>query len=209
MNCHLCQSSLMRIPRESLTTFLLSIVGYYPYRCRRCASLTYRWQRDRGASLAAFVLLFAASSFSIGVLLWKKGPKSRATAPAPAVAPAGVREPSLTLGPKAATTAGPGTIVIQMDHPLRNEDIVRLSRAGVSGNVILKAMAKMPHSFDVDTESLIRLTQSGVPPVIISSMIDSMAHHGSLSNSPNLEARQVSPASAGSVRALSASLLKF
>ncbi|MCX6596841.1 MAG: hypothetical protein NTV70_10790 [Acidobacteria bacterium] len=198
----------MRIPRESLTTFLLSIVGFYPYRCRRCATLTHRWQRDRGASLAAFVLLFAASSFSIGVLLWKKGPKSRAAAPAPVAAPAGVAEPRFAVGRKGAT-ADPQTLTVEMERPLRNDDIVRLSRAGVAGNVILKAMAKMPHSFEVDAESLIKLTQSGVPPTIISSMIDSMAQHGSISAAGHLEARRLLPSLERKAKAVSASFSQF
>lgn len=208
MKCHRCESSLMRIPRESLTTFLLSIVGFYPYRCRRCATLTHRWQRERGASLAAFALLFAASSFSIGVLLWKKGPKPRAAVTAPVAAPAGAAQPRFAVGRKGSTSDA-HTLTIEMERPLRNEDIVRLSRAGVSGNVILKAMAKMPHSFEVDAESLIKLTQSGVPASIISSMIDSMAQHGSISEAGHLEARQQLPELERRAKAVTASLKQF
>jgi hypothetical protein len=204
MKCHRCESSLMRIPRESLTTFLLSIVGFYPYRCRRCATLTHRWQRERGASLAAFALLFAASSFSIGVLLWKKSPKPRAATPAPVSAPARGAEPRFAVGRK-GSTADPRVLTIDMERPLRNDEIVRLSRAGVSGNVILKAMSKMPHSFEVDAESLIRLTQAGVPPAIISSMIDSMAQQGSISAAGQLEASRVLPTLEHKGKAVSAS----
>jgi len=54
---------------------------------------------------------------------------------------------------------------------LTNQDIARMQRAGLPPSVIVRLIAARPNDFQIDSVSLIRLKQSGVPDELILDMV--------------------------------------
>jgi len=54
---------------------------------------------------------------------------------------------------------------------LTNQDIARMQRAGLPPSVIVRLIAARPNDFQIDSVSLIRLKQSGVPDQLILDMV--------------------------------------
>jgi hypothetical protein len=56
-------------------------------------------------------------------------------------------------------------------QPLTNADVVKMVKAGLGGDVVIQAINAKDQDFDLSTDALIRLKESGVPDVVIQAMV--------------------------------------
>ena len=64
------------------------------------------------------------------------------------------------------------SIVSAAEPPLTNDDVVKLSRAGLSAETIVTKIRAADTAFATDTEALVALANAGVADVVIRAMID-------------------------------------
>ena len=145
--CSGCGSDrLIRVARVSYTDLLVSQAGLFPYVCRRCKRRTLRPDMGRVFLLA----LIAALILGLGSYAWRLRRESRYIA---SVAPT------------------PSPVAEKSAEVLTNQDIARMQRAGLPPSVIVRLIAARPNDFQIDSVSLIRLKQSGVPDELILDMV--------------------------------------
>jgi hypothetical protein len=65
---------------------------------------------------------------------------------------------------------------------MTNADVVRMVKAGISADTIVKAIRTAPHTFDTSFDALINLKQSGVPDGVLNEMIDARTNAGAPAN---------------------------
>jgi len=71
-----------------------------------------------------------------------------------------------------AALVSPAVLVAQETKPLTNEDVVKLSKAGLGDDVVIAKINQAPQvDFKLDTDSLIALKQQGVSKEVIEAML--------------------------------------
>jgi hypothetical protein len=71
-----------------------------------------------------------------------------------------------------AALVSPAVLVAQETKPLTNEDVVKLSKAGLGDDVVIAKINQAPQvDFKLDPDSLIALKQQGVSKEVISAML--------------------------------------
>lgn len=63
------------------------------------------------------------------------------------------------------------TAALHAEEPLRNEDVLRLLKAGVPASVIVAKITTSTTHFDVTSDALITLTTAGVPEPVLTAMV--------------------------------------
>jgi len=145
--CSGCGSDrLIRVARVSYTDLLASQAGLFPYVCRRCKRRTLR--PDAGRIL--LLVLIAGLSLGLGGYAWRLRREA---------------------GYKASVAPVSSPAAEKSAEVLTNQDIARMQRAGLPVSVIIRLIAARPNDFQIDSASLIRLKQSGVPDELILDMV--------------------------------------
>ena len=65
---------------------------------------------------------------------------------------------------------------------LTNDEVISLSKAGLSSSIIIDKIRNSKSNFDLTTDGLIKLKQAGIPDDIVSAMM--MAKHGGTTTGP-------------------------
>jgi hypothetical protein len=147
---------MLRCHRTSLLDFLFSCFGLYPYACESCARRSYR------PRLEQILLIGAATILCVAAGLVCSGARPGLGMVNPELSSRMVQTPFM----RDARSELP----IRIDV-LGNADVMRLVQAHLSGALIIKLIASAPHDFQIDTNSLIALKESGTPDDVIESII--------------------------------------
>jgi len=144
--CRLCGGGrLNRIARKSLSDYLLSDAGFFPYVCDLCNRRSYRADQGRVASLfICMILILALGGYTLR-LRRSYHPASR---------------------PEPRTPAVENTADI-----LSNEDIEKMGRVHIPSTVMERLIYSRPNSFRIDSDSLVALKKEGVPDEVILAIV--------------------------------------
>jgi hypothetical protein len=158
--CRVCGAGcLTRTARVSFFDYLLSEVGLFPYVCGVCRRRTLRADCGRLVSLSLFV------SVTLGLggyaLRLRHGYHQR---------------------PQALEQL-PAVVEDSRDI-LSNGDIARMAQVRIPSAVMQRLISSRPHTFQVDSESLISLKKDGVPDDVILTMVTVTLEHPPARSSP-------------------------
>ena len=78
------------------------------------------------------------------------------------------------------------TAVTAQDEGMTNEEVISLSKAGLSPSIIVGKIRSGQTNFDLSTDSLIKLKQAGVSDDIVTAMLEAKSGKSTSSNSPTM-----------------------
>ena len=148
-NCQHCnRGEVTRVPRATLEDFAYSMVGLYPYICKNC---NFKCFRSRAKQVAVSVCY---GLFVVGILGFSVSyTRSKRS----------VRRPPTAAAVKASLVKAGAVVTVRADlNILTNQDVIELSKAGMSERSITRLVRTMPRRFDIDTESLSPPSTTGV-----------------------------------------------
>jgi hypothetical protein len=150
--CGACHTGrLTRISRVSFTDHLLSHAGLLPYICGACKQRTLGVDLGRMVSISLSLLVVVGLSAYVIRMHRRYGPALQTLARTPSVENTG--------------------------DPLSNDDIARMGRVSIPSAVIQRLIYGRPHSFRIDSDSLIALKKDGVPDDVILAMVTVTLEH--------------------------------
>jgi hypothetical protein len=159
-NCQHCnRGEVTRVPRTTLEDFAYSMVGLYPYICKNCNFKCFRSRAKQVAvSVCYGLFVLGILGFSVSYTRSKRS----------------VRRPPTAAAVKASLVkAGAHAVTVRADlNILTNQDVMELSKAGMSERSITRLVRTMPRRFDIDTESLVRLKRAGVSEDVILAVVE-------------------------------------
>lgn len=162
---HCGSGELTRVHGRAFAEHVVACIGLYPYVCSKCRHRCLQLRFEQ-AIVCLTLVAFVVTTF--GALVYRLHQKSL---PARGSIPAlNVRFPGGALDLAART--GPTEPVLDLRDILQNEEIIELSRAGLSSEIISQLIRKSPHRFAVDTKSLVALKRGGVKDQVIGLIIE-------------------------------------
>lgn len=75
-------------------------------------------------------------------------------------------------------TFGSLNSVIAQDEVMTNDEVISLTKAGLAGSVIIGKIRTSKSNFDMSTDALIKLKQSGVPDDVVAAMLEAKSGKG-------------------------------
>ena len=78
------------------------------------------------------------------------------------------------------------TAVTAQDEVMTNEEVISLSKAGLSPSIIVGKIRSGQTNFDLSTDSLIKLKQAGVSDDIVTAMLEAKSGKSTSANSPTM-----------------------
>jgi hypothetical protein len=70
------------------------------------------------------------------------------------------------------------TAVSAQDEVMTNDEVISLTKAGLAGSVIIGKIRTSKSNFDMSTDALIKLKQSGVPDDVVTAMLEAKSGKG-------------------------------
>jgi hypothetical protein len=166
--CEKCKSKdVYRTSRRTIVQFAASLAGFYPYVCRHCKSKTYHF-RSKQLFVSFAALLVTLLLFSGPIYLTSRSPIAK---------PARSRVLSFRVADgKISDPAKPqpseSTALISLPNILTNGDVSEYAKSGMAPASLSWLIRSMPHRFELDSKSLARLKQGGLPDEVIRTMTE-------------------------------------
>lgn len=163
--CDQCKAkALVRISRSTIFQFFASLIGFYPYICRNCKHRTFHLRLKQlvvsSVALALILVLSAAMTYMVS----RSGPSLPRVLSIPVTEKKGA-EPGTPPSPVPRS-------LITLPQFLTNEDVVDYLKTGMAPASLIWLIRSMPHRFALDSKSLDRLRQVGVPEEVIRAMAE-------------------------------------
>jgi len=177
--CRYCPGTdLQRCPRRSPQAVALSLFSLYRYRCESCRRKQFRLDRRR-LLISAGIAAAPATIFVTAALLAKSSsgdaPRRAASAPSfPAMVTVHVPDWKEKLRARVIEGGHLPSLTVERGTLLSNKEVIQLSKAGLTEDVILKLIGREGCDFRLDVDSLVELRQAGVSNAVLSAMMDAM-----------------------------------
>ncbi len=167
--CPKCNAlRLERCSRKGLWQLMLSLFCLFPYKCRGCFQRQFCFIPSAALLRAFWICILVCWT---GLLAWRT--VQMANHPASAVATGNFSDPAYASRAASGNlTSFERMMLARKRQVMRNEDIVKLVKAGVNPALMITMLRNSDAAFDLSPQGVVILKQSGVEDLIISTMFE-------------------------------------